>query len=519
MSASTESRAVREHGQPEPASALLPLPAHARTVIVGSGFAGLGMAIRLKQQGQHDFVVLERAADIGGTWRDNTYPGCGCDVASQLYSYSFASNPDWSHSYAPQPEILDYLHDVADRYAVGAHLRFRAELLDACWDEDAALWRLRTARGELTAQVLVAAMGPLSDPAMPELPGLARFAGPAFHSARWDHSVDLRGKRVGVIGTGASAIQFVPQIAAQLSALTVFQRTAPWVLPRTNAPIPPARRRAYRRVPVLQRVARGLRYSGGELLVLGFSGRTALLRLLERQGRALLERQVRDPQLRAKLTPEFALGCKRILFSNTWYPTLADPKSDVVTSPLVEVTPTGVRTADGTLHTLDALIFGTGFHVTDMAVGARVRGRVGQRLDDVWRGSPQAYRGTTVAGFPNLFLLVGPNTGLGHTSIVYMIESQLRYVEGALRYLERTGAASLEVRPDLQDAYNAEVQRRMAGSVWTAGGCDSWYLDETGRNSTLWPDFTFRFRALVRRFDPAAYRVTYRRAEGVAESG
>jgi cation diffusion facilitator CzcD-associated flavoprotein CzcO len=478
---------------------------HVRVAIVGSGFAGLGMAIRLKEQGQHDFTVLERADDIGGTWRDNTYPGCGCDVPSHLYSFSFAMNPGWSRSFAGQPEIFDYLSRVTDRYGIRPHIQFGTELLDARWDESALRWRISTSRDELTADVLIAGMGPLSDAAIPALPGLATFAGATFHSARWRHDVDLAGKRVGVVGTGASSIQFVPEIAPEVSHLTVFQRTAPWVLPRGNTPISAAWRSAYRRIPGLQRMVRGVLYGTAESLVVGFTGRLKVLPLLENQGRKQLESQVTDPVLRERLTPRFALGCKRILFSKTWYPTLARDNCDVVIDAIEEVVPAGVRTSDGVLHELDVLIFATGFHVTDMAVGDRVRGRGGVSLDEVWRGSPQAYRGTTVTGFPNLFLLVGPNTGLGHTSIIYMIESQLPYVDGALRFLRESGAAAVDVRPEVQEAFNADVQRRMGRTVWTAGGCNSWYLDENGRNSTLWPDFTFRFRRLLKQFDADAY--------------
>jgi cation diffusion facilitator CzcD-associated flavoprotein CzcO len=489
------------------AASLLPLPAHARVAIVGSGFAGLGMAIRLKQQGQHDFVVLERAGEIGGTWRDNSYPGCGCDVPSHLYSFSFAMNPRWSRNFAQQPEIFDYLRRLTDRCGVRPHVRFGAELLGAAWDETALLWRIRTSRGELTANVLVAGMGPLSDPSIPDLPGISSFAGPTFHSATWKHDIDLRGKRVGVIGTGASAIQFVPKIVSELGQLTLFQRTAPWVLPRANKRVGAAQQFAYRHVPGLQRLVRGVIYGTAESLVLGMSGRTKIFDLLERQGRKHLAAQVPDAALREKLAPTFALGCKRVLFSNSWYPALARDNADVVTEGIAEVVPAGIRSVDGTLHELDVIIFGTGFHVTDMAVGDRVRGCGGRTLDEVWQGSPQAYRGTTVSGFPNFFLLVGPNTGLGHTSIIYMIESQLPYVEGALRYLSESGAAAIDVRRDVQDAFNVDVQKRMDGTVWTDGGCNSWYLDKTGRNTTLWPDFTFRFRSMLRRFDPVSYTV------------
>ncbi len=481
------------------------LPETVRIAIVGSGFSGLGLAIRLLQRGERDFVVLERAEEVGGTWRDNSYPGCTCDVPSRLYSFSFAPNPGWTHTYAGQEEILAYLKSLVDRYDVRPFLRCGSELLDARWDEATSTWRLETSRGALTAAVLVAATGPLADPAVPSLPGLNSFEGNAFHSARWKHDVDLRDKRIGVVGTGASAIQFVPEIVPDADHVVVFQRTAPWVLPRSNPRVSRRRQRVHARFPAVGRVARALRYGTAEAVVVGMRGHSRVFAPLEKQGRSLLARQVPDAELRRRLTPRFAIGCKRILFSDKWYPTLVRPDVTVVSSAIEAVEPGGIRTADGVVHPLDVLIFGTGFRVTDMPIGARVRGIGGRSLDEQWQGSPQAYKGTTVAGFPNFFLLVGPNTGLGHNSLVYMIESQLAYVLGALEYLRESGTAAVQVRGEAQASYNADVQKRMRGTVWTTGGCTSWYLDRNGRNSTLWPDFSFRFRRELRAFDPEVY--------------
>ncbi|HEV7207818.1 MAG TPA: NAD(P)/FAD-dependent oxidoreductase [Mycobacteriales bacterium] len=487
------------------------LPAHVGVAIVGTGFAGLGMAIRLKQAGRDDFVVLERAEDLGGTWRDNSYPGCACDVPSHLYSFSFAPNPRWSRTFSGQAEIWSYLREVTERAGIGPHLRFGAELLQAAWDQTVQVWRIETARGAMTADALVAGMGPLSDPAVPHLPGLTSFAGRTFHSAAWDHSDDLSGRKVAVIGTGASSIQFIPQIAPRVEALTVFQRTAPWIMPRRDRRVTAIERFIYTHAPAAQRAMRAGIFATREVLVLGLTGRAALLAAFEKQALKHLRAQVGDPALRATLTPRYRLGCKRILISNDYYPALARDNVQVATDTITEVVPTGIRTEDGTVHEADTLIFATGFHVTDMAVGDRVRGIGGQSLDDVWQGSPTAYLGTTVAGFPNFFLLVGPNTGLGHSSIVYMIESQVPYIVQALDHARRCGP--VDVRPEVAQAYNAKLQRQMSGTVWTDGGCKSWYLDRHGRNSTLWPDFTFRFRRLLRRFNPADYRQHPRRVE------
>jgi cation diffusion facilitator CzcD-associated flavoprotein CzcO len=482
---------------------------HHRIAIIGTGFSGLGMAIRLKQEGEHDFVVLERDGDIGGTWRDNTYPGCRCDVPSHLYSFSFAPNPDWSSTFSPQPEILDYLKDCARRFGVLRHVSFDTEVERASWDEDEQLWRVETTRGEHTAEFLVTAQGPLSDPALPEVPGLDSFEGRAFHSARWDHDHDLTGERVAVIGTGASAIQFVPEIQPKVGRLHLFQRTPPWVIPHRNRPLKRWERTLYRLFPPAQKAMRAGIYWARESFVLLFRHR-AVGRLVERLPMAHMHKQVRDPELRRKLRPDYSLGCKRILPTDEWYPALAQPNVEVISGGLVEVRPHSVIAEDGTEREVDTIIFGTGFHVTDVPIADRVTGREGRTLAETWEGSMQAYKGTTVAGFPNLFFLVGPNTGLGHNSIVFMIESQLAYVLDALATVRRNGARTLEVRPEAQAAYNAELDRMTEGTVWVSGGCTSYYIDKNGHNSALWPTFTWPFRKQLRTFDTGAYTLTPR---------
>jgi cation diffusion facilitator CzcD-associated flavoprotein CzcO len=472
--------------------------------IIGSGFGGLGAAIRLRQRGFTDFRIFERAADVGGTWRDNTYPGCACDVQSHLYSFSFAPNPDWTRSYSPQPEIWDYLRRCARDFGVLPHIRFRHEVRDAAWDERALAWRIETPEGAYTARVLVLASGALSEPALPKLPGIDTFKGAAFHSARWDHTYDLNGKRVAVVGTGASAIQFVPEIQPLVSRLYVFQRTPPWIMPRTDRTLRDGERRMFRRFPAAQRAARGSLYLLRELLVFGFRHIPAS-KLVERMALRHLERSVPDAELRAKLKPSYSIGCKRILVSNDYLPALTRPNVELVTCAVSEVRERSVVGSDGVEREVDAIIYGTGFRVTDPPLAGHVRGRGGRTLAEVWDGSPQAHAGTTVAGFPNLFILMGPNTGLGHTSVLIMLEAQIEHVLSALEHMKASGAAAIEPRPEAQAAYVAEVERRMRGTVWTAGGCASWYLDRTGRNSTLWPDSTWRFRRRVARLDPAEY--------------
>jgi cation diffusion facilitator CzcD-associated flavoprotein CzcO len=509
------------------------LRTHVRVLVVGAGFAGLAMAVRLKQAGIDDFVVLERGDDIGGTWRDNTYPGAACDVPSHLYSFSFAPNPRWTRAFSPQWEILEYLRDVARRYGIVPHLRLGCGAEALRWDDVERHWVVDVegpgvpqANGGNTgggghgysADVVVGAMGALSEPKLPDIPGVETFAGAMFHSAAWDHDHDLTGERVAVIGTGASAIQFVPEIQPRVGHLDVYQRTPPWIVPRRDRALRPLERRVFRALPAAQQAIRGSIYWVRELLAFGFT-HPGRMKAIQRLAAAHLGRQVRDPELRQKLTPSYTIGCKRILISNDWYPALQRPKVDLITDGIAEIRPHSIVTTDGVERPTDTIICGTGFHVTDFPAGRRIHGPGGATLSDVWqaRGSMEAYLGTTVAGFPNLFLLVGPNTGLGHTSMVFMIESQVAYVIEALAHLDTTAATTLAVRPEAQDSYNQSLQSRLAATVWNRGGCRSWYLDANGRNTTLWPGSTWTFRRRTRRFDPWAYVTDVSPAPGAAE--
>jgi cation diffusion facilitator CzcD-associated flavoprotein CzcO len=473
--------------------------------IIGTGFGGLGAAIRLKQEGIDDFVVLERSHDVGGTWRDNTYPGCACDVESHLYSFSFALEPGWSYRFSRQEEIWRYLQRCAREFGIERHIRFDHEVLGAAWDEDAARWRIETSHGPLIARVLVMATGPLSETIVPDLPGLRSFEGRAFHSARWDHTFDLTGQRVAVIGTGASAIQFIPAIQPKVARLYVFQRTAPWVVPRPDAPIPAWRRTLYRRVPFVQRSVRLLVYLYREWSVVLFR-HPAAMRYFQRAAERHLQRSVPDPTLRAKLTPAYTIGCKRILLSNDYYPALTKPNVEVITAGVSAVHGHAIVDGSRVERPVDAIVFGTGFRPTDPPLAARVRGRGGRSMAEVWQGSPKAHRGTTLSGFPNLFMLLGPNTGLGHNSVVYMTEAQIAHLTGALRHMRRRGLDAIEPTAEAQQRYVAAIDRRMQGTVWVSGGCRSWYLDATGRNSTLWPDSSWSFHRQVSRFRPEEYQ-------------
>jgi cation diffusion facilitator CzcD-associated flavoprotein CzcO len=501
MTATTLDRDVPDAaGEPAPAEPQADV-LRTRIAVIGAGFAGLGMGIRLRQAGLTDFTILERATDVGGTWRDNVYPGCAVDVRSHLYSYSFAPNPDWSEVFASQAELWDYIKRVTREHGVDAHLRLGCEVLGGEWDDAAQRWRLRTSRGDVEAQFVVSAMGPLSNPVTPDVEGLESFTGDVFHSGAWDHDVELSGKRVGVIGTGSSAAQFVPEIQPRVARLTVFQRTAHWTFPRGNRRITGVERALYRRFPALQRLVRQRQYWYHEL-ALG----TAVQHpwLLETLSKARLRRVVGDPELRAKLTPTYRMGCKRIVITDAYLPALTKPNVEVVTERIERVTPTGVRTADGTEHPLDVLILGTGYEV--MPFADPLRGRGGDTLTERWAGGRRAYLGTAVAGFPNYFMLVGPNTATGHTSILLYAEPQIEYVIEAVRHADRHGIGALEVRQAAQDAYTSTIQQRLARTNWTTGGCTSWYLNEPGgHTSVLWPGHTWTFRKGLRRFDHENY--------------
>ncbi|MFF9087246.1 flavin-containing monooxygenase [Streptomyces sp. NPDC014991] len=481
---------------------------HVRVAVIGSGFGGLGAAVRLRREGITDFVVLERADSVGGTWRDNSYPGCACDVPSHLYSFSFAPHPDWPRTFSGQQHIRAYLEHVTDLFGLRPHLRLGSEVKLMTWDDEKLRWTVETTRGTLTADVVVSATGPLSDPKIPRIPGLESFPGKVFHSARWDHDYDLRGKRVAMVGTGASAIQIVPAIQPQVGRLTLFQRTPPWVLPRVDRAISGAERWLHRRLPLTAQVRRGLLWGIRELQVQAFTKRPDELGLVEQLAKRNMARAVKDPALRARLTPDYRIGCKRILLSSTYYPALARPNVDVVASGLSEVRGSTVVGADGTEAEVDAIIFGTGFHVTDMPIAERVVGADGSTLAESWKSGMRALRGAAAAGFPNFMTVIGPNTGLGNSSMILMIESQLNYLADYLRQLEVLGdGAALDARPAAVDAWNHRVQERMKRTVWNTGGCTSWYQDASGRNTTIWPGTTTEFRRATRRVDLAEYEV------------
>jgi cation diffusion facilitator CzcD-associated flavoprotein CzcO len=490
--------------------------AHYEIAIIGAGFSGLGMAMELRSADIDDFVVLERAHDLGGTWRDNTYPGCACDIPSVLYSWSKEQNPRWTSAFAGQAEIWEYMRGVVSRHDLDQHLRYEHEVLSLRWVEDEGCWEIETSQGDFTADLVISAAGALADPSIPALPGLESFRGTVFHSARWDHDHDLRGRRVAVVGTGASAIQFVPEIQPHVGQLTVFQRTPPWVMPRGNPAIPARWRRRFERHPRLLAAARRVVFSLQEMLHVGFT-HPRLMKLLERQARRHLEEQVPDPALRAKLTPDYRLGCKRILGSDTWYPALCADNVEVVTAGIDSVTPEGIRDGAGVEHPVDTIIFGTGFRVTDPPISHRVHGPDGRTLAEAWQRSPKTHLGLAAAGFPNLFFLLGPNTGLGHNSVLLMIEAQVDYLLRLLAWRRRAGVRAVEPRAEAQAAFVAEVERGTRGSVWTAGGCLSWYLDATGRNSTLWPGSVRAYQRRLSGFDAGDYRVRSPRPAPVAE--
>jgi cation diffusion facilitator CzcD-associated flavoprotein CzcO len=475
--------------------------------IIGAGFSGLGMAIALKREDARSFIVLEKADDVGGTWRENRYPGCACDVPSHLYSYSFEPNPDWSRMFSPQPEIWDYLRHCATKYAVSPHIRFNSDVARAAWDEPASLWRITTRDGRtLSARALVCGMGGLHVPAMPDIAGRDDFAGLAWHSARWRHDVDLAGQSVGVIGTGASAIQIVPAIARKVKSLALYQRTPAWIAPRLDRPIAAWEKRLFRALPFTQELWRRLIYLIMEARAAHFLKPRASGGLMERTARRHLERQIRDPELRAKLTPDYAIGCKRVLISNDFYPALRRANVELVTEPIEAIGPAGVR-AGGAERAHDALIYATGFRPFDVLGDLTIQGEGGRSLNEDWAAGPHAYLGMVAPGYPNLFFLMGPNTGLGHNSVIYMIESQIAFVTDYLRALDGRGLTHLNLRRERHVQFNAELQEKLKRSVW-GSGCRSWYLSADGLNRTIWPGRTFEYRAKTRRirmsdFEPA----------------
>ncbi|HEV7915502.1 MAG TPA: NAD(P)/FAD-dependent oxidoreductase [Albitalea sp.] len=487
-----------------------PLPEHHELIVIGAGFGGLGAGIRLKGAGRHDYLIIEQNRGVGGTWHANRYPGAACDIPSLLYSFSFAPNPDWSSNYPGQSEIESYLNRCVERYQLAPHLRLRTRVTAIDWDERAQRWTVRAedATGAAlcwTARVIVSATGGLSRPKLPDIRGLAEFAGPVMHTARWQGEVPLAGRRIGVVGTGASAVQLVPQLVDRAAHLSLFQRTPAWVLPKRERTLSRAERWLYERVPGLRAAARAFVYAAHELRAPGFVWKPRLLQSFEPLVLARLRRQVRDPALREALTPRYRMGCKRILLANDFYPAVQRRNVRVVTAGIERVVADGVVTTDGQHHPLDVLVMATGFHAAEAMSPFPVRGCQGVELNQVWRDGARAYLGTTVPGFPNLFLLTGPNTGLAHNSMVFMIESQLRYLLDALARMDRARLVSVDAKPEVADAFNSDLQRRMQRTVWSTGGCTSWYQTQDGKITTLWPGTTLEYRLRTWRFRLADY--------------
>jgi cation diffusion facilitator CzcD-associated flavoprotein CzcO len=492
-------------------------PLRTRAIIVGAGFCGLGMAIELQRRGL-DFVVLEKSDDIGGTWRDNSYPGCACDTPSHLYCYSFEPRPDWKHLFAYQPEILDYLHRVVDKHGLRRYIVFNSAVDRCVWDDDEQCWQVFTTGGrEYLGQFLISGIGALHIPSIPELVGRGEFHGPAFHSAQWDHNVELAGKRVAVIGTGASAIQIVPEIVGRVAELQLYQRTPPWVVPRKNKQLPPALRRALINIPGLRKLFRAGIYWLLEARAFPMLKRPDALGLIEYYARFNLRRSVKDPQLRRKLTPGYRIGCKRILYSSTYYNAVADQRTELVTDRIVRMTSDGIVTADGTHRPVDVIVYATGFLGTNsyaynhLAQDRRlqINGKNGEDLTDRWNSEGVgAHRGITVVDMPNLFLMLGPNTGQDHNSVVFMIESQIRYVAHAIATCQKLSAKALAPTRVAQDRFNDGLQRKLAGSVFNSAGCSAWYLDEHGNNTVIWGGYTWQYWMATRRVKPAEYHFT-----------
>ena len=472
-------------------------------LIVGAGISGIGLAIKLQEAGITNVVILEKAADLGGTWRDNTYPGCACDVPSALYSYSFAQKPDWTRAFAGQAEILDYVRDTAQRYGVPSYIRFNQGVERAQWREERNLWEVQTADTLYLARTVVACSGYLHEPVIPDIPGLDSFTGKLFHSSRWDHQHDLTGERVAVIGTGASAIQFVPEIQPKVQQLTLFQRTPQWVLPKPDHSIPKVEENFFR-LPFTLNAWRKMLYGGFETFGIGFR-RPAMLRQIQKLGLAHLKVAIKDPELRAKLTPDYTLGCKRVLLSNNYYPALNQPNVDVFHTGLKEVRGNTLVGHDGSECEVDTIILGTGFFVTEPPIADHIFNDAGDSLSDMWRDGMQAYRGTTIAGLPNAFMVLGPNLGIGHNSAFIVIEAQIRYIVSSLTTMREKQLARIEVKEEVQQRYNLKVQKDLQGTVWNTGGCSSYYLDKNGFNSVGFPWSTLEMQRLLNHFDADSY--------------
>ena len=482
-------------------------------VIIGAGFSGLGMAIRLKEAGLHDFTLLERADDVGGTWRDNHYPGAACDVASHLYSFSFEQNPNWSRAFGRQPEIFDYIRRCTEKYDLRRYIRFNTAVVSATFDEHSGIWTVTTADGDtLTANFVISAVGALADPAYPRIAGLDDFRGKLMHTAQWDDDYDLAGKRVAVIGSGASAIQVVPEIAGQAAQLTVFQRTPSWIMPKPDRPIPDSEQEKYSESPLKLRARRLRIYWLNELFAPFIISDVGLFKKqAEAIARRHIRKQVADPAMRRRVTPDYQIGCKRILISNDWYPALQQDNVELIGDGPERITEHGIVTRDGREIEVDAIVCATGFRVPSTASPFEVTGRGGVDLNRVWADGAEAYKGVTVSGFPNLFFLMGPNTGPSHTSVLAFTEQQMDYALQAIAHVARRGLKFVDVKQRVQDRFNRGIQWRMKHTSWTSG-CNSWYLTDSGKNTTLYPGFNWEYRLRLWRFAPGDYEEVGRNA-------
>lgn len=476
-------------------------------IIIGAGFSGINAAIRLKQAGHHDFIVLERADDVGGTWRDNIYPGCACDVPSVLYSYSFEQNPDWSSAYSGSDEIKNYISHCVDKYGIRSHLRFKVDITGAEFDEKTGAWTLRADNGKtFQARAVVSAVGGLVNPSWPNIAGRDTFKGKVMHTARWDRSYDIKGKRVAVIGTGASAIQVIPAIQPQVAAMTVFQRTPPWIIPKNDINVSDGARKLFRRLPLAQRFIRNSIFTLSEAILAPlFILDTPLNKVLQGYAHGHMKRQIKNPELQKKLTPDFHIGCKRVLISNDYYPALEKENVTVTTDAIECITEKGIRTRDGVEHEFDLIVFATGFHIEINQAPYDIRGLNGQALSEAWkRPGGKAYKGMSVAGFPNWFIMLGPNTGPGHTSVLVYTEAQAGYIVQGIDRLLKSGVKYLSVKRAVQEYYGTRLQKRMQYTTWNSG-CASWYLDANGENHTLFPGLASEYVLSVRKFQDREY--------------
>ncbi|MBL4607124.1 MAG: NAD(P)/FAD-dependent oxidoreductase [Pseudomonadales bacterium] len=486
-------------------------------IIVGSGFGGIGMGIQLKKAGIDSFIIIERENEIGGTWRDNTYPGVACDVPSYVYSFSFEPNPNWSRMFAEGPEIQDYLLHCVDKHNLRKHMQFNTAILKASYDDFSGVWTLLTDQGEqLQARVVISAVGGLVDPALPNIAGIDSYKGEIFHTARWNHAASLKDKKVAVIGTGCSAVQVIPHIAEEVSELTVFQRTAAWVLPKYDAVISEKTKTLFSKWPILQKTVRGTLKWGSEalgpFLILDSE---KLSSVFEWAARRNLKKGIKNTDLRESLTPNFQFGCKRMIISSDYYPTLEKEHVSLETSGIEKFVKGGIVAKDGTQFDFDAVILATGFDLGLTSAPFEVTGAAGRSLDEAWKDGAVAYKGVTVSGFPNWFSIMGPNTGPGHTSVIIYTEAQINYIVQAVQHIQENDLKSVDVKQAIQDDYNEGLQNRMQYTVWTSGSCNSWYLNADGSNHALYPGFAHEYTARIRTFDPIEYKVCVN--EGISD--